>query len=82
MRWDELVKISAYKLDWLTIDEIRLVFVADSGGTMQISEEHQGFPQLFEALQEHIPGFLDGWGQVMQPAFARNETILFAKPET
>ena len=82
MRWDKLVKISVYKLDLFTIDEIRLVFVADSCGPIQISGEHQGFPQLFAALQERIPGFLDSWGRVMQPAFARNETTLFPKSET
>ena len=79
-RWDELARLCAYKIDLFTTDEIRLVFVSDHGDSMEISEEHEGFSELFEMLQARIPGFLDGWEAVMKPAFARNETILFAKP--
>jgi len=79
MRWDEIAKISAYKLDLLTTDEIRLVFVSHNGSSMEISEENEGFPELFEMLEGRIPGFVDGWGSVMKPAFARNETVLFVQ---
>jgi hypothetical protein len=75
--WSDVNEISALKLDLLTTDEIRIVFGLRSGSFVEVSEEQLGFDALDSAMQTRFPSTHGWFAQVSQPAFARNETILY-----
>ncbi len=79
MRWAEVVQVRAFKIDLLTVDEVRFVFVSNSGLAIEISEEQAGFDALLSAAMIYLPS-LSGWQRrIVAPAFARNETVLFQR---
>jgi hypothetical protein len=83
VNWTTVRRISTYKLDLSTIDEIRLVL--DYGGAVpmhiEVSEEQPGFEQ-FRTFVEKYFCFANGWWEsVMKPAFARNEAVLYERAE-
>ena len=75
--WGRVIEIRAYKLDLYTYDEIRFSFLLDSGCSMEISEEQPGFTAFVAAMTARFPSTSDWHSRVSQPAFARNETVLF-----
>jgi len=80
VRWDDVRKIIAYKYDNGTTDEICLGFLAaaDANKPFEISEERPGFIAASEAMQKRFPGIPENWYQeIMVPAFARKETVLY-----
>jgi hypothetical protein len=79
VRWSEIVQVRALKLDLLTWDEVRFVFGLSSGGAFEVSEEQPGFEALMSAVVAHFPSVADWQDQIIKPAFARNETVLYQK---
>jgi hypothetical protein len=79
VKWVDITEIRALKLDLLTWDEVRLVVALASGGFIEVSEEQPGFSALVAAIEKQFPSAVGWREQVIKPAFARNETVLFAK---
>jgi hypothetical protein len=77
--WTEVERITAYKIDRLTVDEIRVDFVLQDGITRVITEECVGFEPLMLELARRFPT-VSGWrGRVVQPAFAPSVSVLYER---
>lgn len=82
VRWADVARIQAYKLDLLTTDCICLLFeFAPGRAPVQVSEEWSGFEDLFGPLAARFPAIPESWyADIMTPAFAMNRTVLFEIP--
>jgi hypothetical protein len=71
-------EVRAYKLDFLTTDEVRLdISVGDEPTRITLSEEMVGF-RSFAAEAEAQLGFpVNWWTDVVKPAFEINERVLY-----
>lgn len=77
--WSEVKRITAYKIDHLTVDEIRVDFALQDDITRIITEECAGFDALMLELVRRFPS-VSGWhGRVVQPAFASCVSILYER---
>ena len=83
IRWDQVDRITTFKLDLLTTDCICLLFEGRFDvSPYQIHEEMVGYDQIFEPLRDAFPSISDSWYfDVMTPAFETKETILFDRSE-
>jgi hypothetical protein len=80
IRWDSITKISAFKRDLLTTDEIILVVEVERQGMVQeLSEEWTGFNDLFAPMAERL-GISPGWYiDVMSPAFDPKYRVVYER---
>ena len=75
--WLEVKRITAYKIDRLTVDEIRVDFALRDGSTRVLTEESPGFDELMLELARRFPT-VSGWrDRVVQPAFATSISVLY-----
>lgn len=75
--WSAVHSIKGYKLDLVTVDEIRIIVAYDGGHTVELSEEQDGY-ETFIAKAEQRYRFPEAWRTVLaHPAFERNEVTLF-----
>lgn len=81
LAWSAIEKITAYKIDLLTVDEIRVQFDHASGGVV-VTEESPGFPEFMQEVVRRFPSAADWHAKVSQPAFATCETTLYVKLRT
>lgn len=81
VRWAEVERVFAYKVDCFVYDMIWLAFERAGRETvLQISEEAEGFVDLMLAMNKAFPGIDQEWYQkVMLPAFAENLTLIFER---
>ncbi|HEY4107679.1 hypothetical protein [Puia sp.] len=79
VRWAEIRRIVAYKVDRLTYDDICLdIFWRDWKFT--ITEDTAGWDRLIAQLRIAFPNIPDDWyGKVGLPAFATNSMVLFER---
>ena len=77
--WSNVSEISAYKLDRLTTDEAVLEFAFGFGERFPISEDQPGFGALETAMTSVFPATAAWRSLVLQPAFARNYTVLYRR---
>jgi hypothetical protein len=80
--WADIIRVIAFKRDWLTIDCICLAIVSEDGTTTEVNEDMTGWEAFTEELPKHLPGTVtkaNWFGQVAFPAFATNETQIFAR---
>ena len=77
--WSDVSEISAYMSDRLTTDEAFLEFAFGSGERVAISEEQPGFGALEVAIARIFPTTATWRSLVLQPAFARNYTVLYRR---
>jgi hypothetical protein len=78
--WSDISAITAYKLDLITFDEIRLridLYVAPF--TLDISEESPGYQDLISAFESNFPIPRDRWSTIAIHAFKTNETLLYRR---
>jgi hypothetical protein len=79
VRWDDIEEIRVFKLDLLTIDEIRVAFHVPAGW-VELSERDRGFKRVVEETQRRFPSVPQGWYQeAMFPAFATNQRVLWRR---
>jgi hypothetical protein len=83
VKWAAVRRISTYKLDLLSTDEIRLVFEYDDAVPMhiEVSEEQPGFQQFRTLTEKRFCFAGDWWETVMKPSFARNDAVLYERAE-
>ena len=81
VKWSEVERIFTHKVDCYTYDMIWLAFErSGNNDALHIREEAEGFQDLMSAMGEALPGIDPEWYfNVMQPAFAENLTLLFAR---
>ena len=80
--WDEVLRVTAFKRDLLTVDCICMAIAAQDGTTVEVNEEMLGWEALTAALASHLPGSI-AWSEcssnVAFPAFVANETQVFVR---
>jgi hypothetical protein len=76
--WSDVTEIRAYKIDLVTTDELRLVFALGPDDWLEISEEQAGFEQVSLAMTSRFPSAAGWRSRVLKPAFATNETVIYA----
>jgi len=80
--WSDILRVVAFKRDWLTVDCICLAIATTDGTTIEVNEEMEGWEALTESLPKHLPGsklWSECFSQVAFPAFATNETVMFER---
>lgn len=78
INWNEINKLTAYKLDLLTTDEICLFVQAENGKQFQITESTKGWFQFTKKVKEKFPNISENWEvEIANPAFERKETELY-----
>lgn len=78
--WDEIQRITAYKEDIYTFDEIHLVFDTKENIQLTVNESLEGWHQLLLHLNTAIPKIDPNWlMKIATPAFERNETVIYNK---
>jgi len=79
VRWAEVARIQAYKLDLVTTDCICLLFEFTSpSASLQVSEEWMGFNEIFSPLTQHFPAIPESWYEdIMMPPFEEKRTVLY-----
>jgi hypothetical protein len=77
--WADVVEIKAYKVDLLTVDEIRIE-ILKAASTITISEETPGYYVFKEKLKAVFPYSDINWEEkVVKPAFKENLTVIYKK---
>lgn len=82
LAWSDVSRVTAFKLDLITVDEVRLRFESDAGVSIELSESEPGWSELLLALPQRLPGFPPGerWlHEIVQPPFATNEMKLYER---
>ena len=76
--WNEINKLTAYKTDLLTTDEICLFVQAEKGKQFEITESTKGWFQFIEKTKEQFPSISKTWEiEIANPAFERKESELY-----
>ncbi len=80
IQWHNVEKLTAYKIDLMTYDEICLNIVTNDG-SFTISEDTPGWYQFVDKTKLVFPGIDKDWdATIVYPSFATNLTILYEKP--
>ncbi len=79
MLWADVHEIRAYKVDLLTVDEIR-IDISTKTSTLTITEDTPGYNVFNEKLKSIFPDSDKNWEEkVVKPAFAENLTVIYKK---
>lgn len=77
--FDEIVRVTALKWDEITTDLLCVEIQLANGEGVELHEELVGFEAWLMRL-DALPGVDPDWrSKVLQPPFARNETLLFER---
>jgi hypothetical protein len=82
--WSSIRRISTYKIDLVTTDDIRLLIEYDAALAVmevELSEEQPGFHQLKSAVENHFDFPIGWWEAVMKPPFEANQSVLYVRAE-
>lgn len=78
MDWAAIERISAFKFDAVTMDDV-YVESQKEGQFIRLWEEQPGFQLFVSELESHFPG-VAGWRQrILSPPFAENFTVLYVR---
>jgi hypothetical protein len=77
VEWCMVRRITGYKMDLLTWDEIRMEFALANWSSVVVTEESPGFPQFMQEVERRFPAVADWHGRISQPPFAPRTTVLF-----
>ena len=80
IQWQNVEKLTGYKIDLMEFDEICLNIVTNDG-SFTISEDTPGWYRFVKESKEVFPGIDKDWdAKIVYPSFATNLTILYEKP--
>lgn len=79
VRWEDVRRVRAYKRDLLTTDEICVVFEAEGGVAIRVSEEWPGFQELFHVMDQKLGINPEWFGEIMLPPFEAMHRVLFER---
>jgi hypothetical protein len=54
--WSDVLRVTAFKRDWLTVDCICMAIATKDGTTTELNEEMAGWEAFTEALPRYLPG--------------------------
>ena len=78
----DITEVAVYKVDLYTVDDLQVRMATKKNDVPLIytfSENEKGFGEMMRSL-ERLPGFNRRWHEiVVQPAFARNFTIIYQR---
>lgn len=78
--WASIRCIRGFKKDLITSDEVFLSFENDTAPEyVEVSEEDRGFAEFCTCIEKRFSFPAGWWEAVLNPAFARNETILYVR---
>ena len=78
INWIEIHKLTAYKIDLLTTDEICLFVEAENGKQFEISESTEGWFKFLEKTKKQFESINKMWEiDISNPAFERKETEIY-----
>src|SRR5688500_12113210 len=80
--WSSIRRISTYKMDLVTTDDIRLLIEYDGALAVmeaELSQEQPGFDQLKRAMEDHFDFPIGWWEAVVKPPFQPNQTVLYVR---
>jgi hypothetical protein len=80
--WSDVERVTVFKRDRMTVDEICMVLEVSGSGALEVNEEMPGWQELVQALPTHLPGarLWDEWfGKVAFPAFTTNPEVVFER---
>lgn len=76
-RWADIRRIVGYKIDLLTVDEIRVDFELKTNVTVIVTEESPGFGAFMSEVERRFPS-VEGWfAKIAQPPFAPVNAVLY-----
>ena len=76
-QWSEIEKLTGFKVDQFTIDDICLK-IESNNKTAYVTEEFQGWRNFMNKILNEFPQIDKNWEGIMtKPAFKRNETELY-----
>lgn len=79
LNWSEIEKITAYKVDRFTVDEVQLS-IETKDAVVLVSEEMENWMSFVEAMSIQLPELESDWlVKVTLPAFERNERVIMNK---
>jgi hypothetical protein len=79
IKWTDIERLAAYKLDLITVDEIRMD-ITWNNRQFTISEETPGWFQFVLKTKAVFPAIPQEWDiSIIHPAFERNYTVLYEK---
>lgn len=82
IKWNDVVRLTAYKKDLLTIDEIRMDIIYNDF-QFTITEETPGWFQFILKTKLIFPTIPESWDiEIIHPAFAANLTVLYENNQT
>lgn len=77
IKFSDIIRRDAYKIDLITTDEIRLEIVLENF-QFTITEETPGWNCFIEKLKEVFDTILKEWdGVITKPAFSTNHTTIY-----
>lgn len=80
VRFDDIQSIFAFKLDNFALDEIILAFHLPGERVAVVSEDWDGYNELYQLIDAHPLVTNVGWFlEVAFPAFAENRTLVFER---
>jgi hypothetical protein len=80
MPWIEVLRVTAFKRDLLTLDRVCLFLARADGKGVELHEDMAGWSSFAEALPEYLPGCKptsEWFPAVALPAFAPNQTEIY-----
>lgn len=78
--WVDVSVVRAYKLDLLTVDEIRVsVGFGNPEKILELSEEQEGFEDFIRTADAEFSFCAGWWERLIKPAFERSEVTLFRR---
>lgn len=80
--WQSIRRVSAFKRDLLTYDQVCVAFAIDNGTSIEIDESMENFVDLMEAAPDHLSGFVafaDWYLDIATPAFETKLTSLYER---
>ncbi len=81
IKWADIERLAAYKVDLLTVDEIRMD-IAWKDRQFTISEETPGWFQFVLKTKAVFPVIPQEWDfTIIHPAFATNYTVIYERSE-
>ena len=76
--WNEIQKLTAYKIDLLATDEICLFVEAENGKQFEISESTKGWFKFVEKTKKEFGNINKIWEiDISNPAFEKKETEIY-----
>ncbi len=81
IKWTDIERLEAYKVDRLTTDEIRLNIVSNNK-SLTITEETKGWYQFVERVKSALPLVDGSWEfAVAQTPYETNLTTIYERPD-